>query len=667
MTAKILVRLLLLLALLAIIGWAYAFGQKTIEQQTLEANRQDLKFYRNIFQQLLEKDKNFVANFNQEQQQNAILILNRTTPILLDGYGDEWFSYKQQSLAVRNDKTPSSLSLIEDKRFFYGLLEVTDNHLVYRKNPYSNQSTDMFRVDFGQGYWLFQPQAPGKMMVLKEKDNGFSPVASVLAILQETQAGYQIEFRAPKALIGDRLNAVLYDADDKTLANFNEQYQGIFSFTNFESYSMLSENKSDWLLSNDLSEQQLILADASGQQVFSVGSLFEQRTNRRMSSFSSSDKVQAHINKLKQTASFELNDPNRVYQASDKAGTEFFIANSGVALKLNERLLGYLLVCDSAYSYKRLLHNIVLMIALAFILLWLLSSFMVMKQSRIYNRRINQLRQVTEDAYEQDLDSVEINQAELKGSDEVSQLYNSLYYFNERAGQKREHHRKMVSRLNHELRTPIAIISSSLDNLAMSKLSAEDKALLASAQQGSKRLSLTLSRLSEANRLEEAVAQVSMQQTELVTLLKKLIQSYQQSWSEYKFEFVSNVNSVKIKANQELFAQMLDKIITNALDFSDKKEPIVLSLNQNKDLLVLSVSNSGPTIIPEQLKSIFNLMVSYRENAKIQPKSDNLGLGLYMAKLIARKHKAIIQARNRKNQQGVVINLSWTKSSYVVS
>ena len=64
----------------------------------------------------------------------------------------------------------------------------------------------------------------------------------------------------------------------------------------------------------------------------------------------------------------------------------------------------------------------------------------------------------------------------------------------------------MASRLSHELRTPIAVVRSSLDACACSRSPSEARVYMERAQQGLNRLAHILTRMTEATRLEQSLA-----------------------------------------------------------------------------------------------------------------------------------------------------------------
>jgi signal transduction histidine kinase len=92
----------------------------------------------------------------------------------------------------------------------------------------------------------------------------------------------------------------------------------------------------------------------------------------------------------------------------------------------------------------------------------------------------------------------------------------------------------------------------------------------------------------------------------------------------------------------ELLIQMLDKLIDNAVGFSDTGDTIRVGLESDAASLRLTVMNPGPPL-PESMRTqLFDSMVSVRGGDA----SRHLGLGLYVARLIAAGHGGTISADN---------------------
>ena len=80
---------------------------------------------------------------------------------------------------------------------------------------------------------------------------------------------------------------------------------------------------------------------------------------------------------------------------------------------------------------------------------------------------------------------------------------------------------------------------------------------------------------------------------------------------------------------------MLDKLVDNAVDFSAEGDTIEVGLRVREAFLEISVTNPGPSL-PEKMRSqLFDSMVTVRGGDS----DEHLGLGLFVAKLIAEGHQ----------------------------
>ena len=77
----------------------------------------------------------------------------------------------------------------------------------------------------------------------------------------------------------------------------------------------------------------------------------------------------------------------------------------------------------------------------------------------------------------------------------------------------------MAGRLSHELRTPVAVVRSSLDNLKAHELPADARVYVDRANQGVGRLARLISRLSEATRLERMLESTERERFDLALVV----------------------------------------------------------------------------------------------------------------------------------------------------
>jgi dedicated sortase system histidine kinase len=217
--------------------------------------------------------------------------------------------------------------------------------------------------------------------------------------------------------------------------------------------------------------------------------------------------------------------------------------------------------------------------------------------------------------------------------------------------QYREH---LASRLSHELRTPIAMIRSSLDNLQLAANAAEAAVYVERAHSGLQRLNFIFDAMAEATRLEAAIANTPRERFDLAAVTASCVEAYRSIYPETRFAATLPKLPLPILGNPDLIAQMLDKLIANAVEFSVANKPIEVLLEAHGRRALLWIANTGPRLPEGMGARLFDSMVSVRPAGSAAP---HLGLGLYMVRLIVDFHEGTVEIANRARGDGVVASV----------
>ena len=209
----------------------------------------------------------------------------------------------------------------------------------------------------------------------------------------------------------------------------------------------------------------------------------------------------------------------------------------------------------------------------------------------------------------------------------------------------------MASKMSHELRTPVTVVKSSLENLDLSALDDDQSTYLKRAQDGVDRLNHLLTRMSEATRLEQSLLNEPREEFSLRQVVEACAAAYDSMHENHKISLklpeILEKNPLKCHGSADLIAQLLDKLVSNALDFAKPDSDIDIVLQSTDKGVELFVRNQGASL-PENMQSnLFDSMVSVRDKA-IAGDKPHLGLGLYIVRLIAQFHSGKPFARNLK-------------------
>jgi dedicated sortase system histidine kinase len=244
-----------------------------------------------------------------------------------------------------------------------------------------------------------------------------------------------------------------------------------------------------------------------------------------------------------------------------------------------------------------------------------------------------------------------------QAGDEIGDLSRSFSAVLEKLAQHHGYLESLAGRLSHELRTPIAVVRSSLENLKLEQEPAQRQVYLERAEEGLARLSRILTRMSEATRLEQGLASEARRRFDLAAVTRACVDGYRLAYPEREFELQAPAQVFAVDGSPDLFAQLLDKLVANAVDFGRPGTPIRIALARAGHAAQLTVTNAGAPIPDAVRGRLFESMISARaERADSEP---HLGLGLYIARLIAEFHGGNIAAENLADGSGVSLRLTF--------
>jgi len=247
-----------------------------------------------------------------------------------------------------------------------------------------------------------------------------------------------------------------------------------------------------------------------------------------------------------------------------------------------------------------------------------------------------------------------------RARDEIGDLSRSFSSALEKLSQYHAYLESMASRLSHELRTPITVVRSSLENLKLQPLPEETRIYVSRAEEGVDRLSRILTRMSEASRLEQSLRSAERERYDLSAVVSGCVEGYRLAYPDRCIQWQAPIHSVMVSGSPDLAAQLLDKLVSNAADFAKPGTPISIDLALASGEAMLSVANEGPTLSEQIRAKLFTSLVSFRNQ---RPSDEpHLGLGLYIARLIAEFHGGSVGVTNLPDREGVRVWVSYPLS-----
>ena len=143
-------------------------------------------------------------------------------------------------------------------------------------------------------------------------------------------------------------------------------------------------------------------------------------------------------------------------------------------------------------------------------------------------------------------------------NDEIGDLSRSFANIVSRLSGYTDYLENMSSRLSHELRTPVAVVRSSLENLQMQPQSELSQKYLDRASEGVERLGKIITTMSEATRLEQSIQNAEAEEFDLTKVITGCMQGYQITYGESLFTLSLCKEPLNVSGAPEFIAQLLD-------------------------------------------------------------------------------------------------------------
>lgn len=320
-----------------------------------------------------------------------------------------------------------------------------------------------------------------------------------------------------------------------------------------------------------------------------------------------------------------------------------------------DNVVGAVVVEETTHSILAVRSQALERLLLTTIVVFALAAAVLLGFATRLSNRIRRLRDEAESAVDARGRLKRLTSGSQAG-DEIGDLSRSFTAVLEKLAQHHGYLESLAGRLSHELRTPIAVVRSSLENLRLEQDPAQRQVYLGRAEEGLARLSKILTRMSEATRLEQSLHGEARSRFDLAGVVRDCVNGYRMAYAERSFELKAPAQAFVVEGSPDLFVQLLDKLVANAVDFGKPGAPVRIALARAGLAARFSVTNAGPTIPDAVRGRLFESMISVRtERAGSEP---HLGLGLYVARLIAEFHNGSIAAANLPDGSGVSVELT---------
>lgn len=193
--------------------------------------------------------------------------------------------------------------------------------------------------------------------------------------------------------------------------------------------------------------------------------------------------------------------------------------------------------------------------------------------------------------------------------------------------------KRVLTNITHELKTPLAIISSQIEMMTVTKSEEKQKYYYKSAMEEIDKMSKLISRLLNFSAGEKVIFQNEKNQIDLSEYIDNLCKKSLTVIKSKKVKLSKKLESCIVEASSEHIEHIFNNFLMNALQYGADGGFIEVCVKKQKDSCRLSVFNDGSFIDESESEKIWTDF--YRSPSNSTPDSKKVGIGLFIVKEIS--------------------------------
>lgn len=307
----------------------------------------------------------------------------------------------------------------------------------------------------------------------------------------------------------------------------------------------------------------------------------------------------------------------------------------GVPFIMDGIVQGAVFIHTDAQKFKAEYVNIALLISGIFLIAVSISGII----AAVFTKKITDPLESIEKAVKGFSKGTFNNRVKEYGTVETKRLAEAFNYMADKIESNEKQRKEFVANVSHELRSPVTSINGYVCGM-LDKTIPEEKYpyYLDIVYQESLRLKNLIEDLLNLSRLESGTYKPIYSSFNINELIRRVLINKIGDIEEKNIDIdtIFDKEDIFVWADKDRIVQVLSNLLDNAIKFVDKNGSILFKLEENGQLLNISIEDNGSGIKDEDLNRIFERF--YKQD-KARTGVKGTGLGLSICKQIIDSHK----------------------------
>ena len=226
-------------------------------------------------------------------------------------------------------------------------------------------------------------------------------------------------------------------------------------------------------------------------------------------------------------------------------------------------------------------------------------------------------------------------------------------YRNRQQAEANEERIKFFVDISHELRSPLTLIKSPLDQLLKDSRDANQQRALRNIERNTNRLLTLTNQILSIRKIEKGQMQLHFAETKMGDFVNDICHTYdyQAGKRHITLTFDNQAGDMMVWIDRDHFDKVITNLLGNAMKYVEDGGKVQVTLRKTvDDHAELTVRDNGPGIDESQLRKVFERF--YQASARPAAGQMSYGIGLNLTQKLIELHKGTIAARNRIDGHG---------------
>ena len=227
--------------------------------------------------------------------------------------------------------------------------------------------------------------------------------------------------------------------------------------------------------------------------------------------------------------------------------------------------------------------------------------------------------------------------------------------------------RDLISRVSHELKTPLSSIYAASQFLLQEfreQLEGSPLRFIEMIHKSGQKLKQLIEKLLDMSSVESGKLKLDLQNEDLVELIKECMNEIEYRANSRKISMIfDHPNSIFLEIDKLRIEQVIINLLSNSIKFTPPGGHIYIELTENEKWIEIVIRDTGLGLTKKEQKMLFQKFGKIeRKGKKFDIESEGTGLGLYISKEIVELHKGMILVDSKGRGKGSTFRVKLPKT-----